>query len=388
VTSTATREAWVLPLAMFLGTFAWSFVFVSLPFHILAISTMDGMATLRWTGWILGVSPLATVATAPLWGRYAERGNPKLLYVLTQVLQGVAFFGMAIARTLPELFLSRLVLGVTGAASTVVFINAGRSGDAREVRRQVAAIQSAMTVGQVVGPLVGAITAVRVGFRTSFVVGGLILIACGLLAQWMLPAPGEAKAPPATARSARVRDVVAVALIVCAGSTQVFFLTAILPQVLPALGVPVGRTLEIGGVLIFASGVAAAVGSVLAPRLEELVPGHRLIAGLLVLSSLAVAALGLSSSVWAYGLLRFVQVLGIAPVFPIVVARIAQSAGGQAIGVINAARIGAAFLGPVVATTLLAWTAPPVLYLVLAITGLACLPLARVGERPGGRARG
>jgi MFS family permease len=373
---------------MFLGTFAWSFVFVSLPFHILAISTMDGMATLRWTGWILGVSPLATVATAPLWGRYAERGNPKLLYVLTQVLQGVAFFGMAIARTLPELFLSRLVLGVTGAASTVAFINAGRSGDGREVRRQVAAIQSAMTVGQVVGPLVGAITAVRVGFRTSFVVGGLILIACGLLAQWMLPAPGEAKAPPATARSARVRDVVAVALIVCAGSTQVFFLTAILPQVLPALGVPVGRTLEIGGVLIFASGVAAAVGSVLAPRLEELVPGHRLIAGLLVLSSLAVAALGLSSSVWAYGLLRFVQVLAIAPVFPIVVARIAQSAGGQAIGVINSARIGAAFLGPVVATTLLAWTAPPVLYLVLAITGLACLPLARVGERPGGRARG
>jgi MFS family permease len=344
--------------------------------------------TLRWTGWILGVSPLATVATAPLWSRYAERGDPKLLYVLTQVLQGVAFFGMAIARTLPELFLSRLVLGVTGAASTVAFINAGRAGDGREVRRQVAAIQSAMTVGQVVGPLVGAITAVRVGFRTSFVLSGLILVGCGLLAQWMLPAPGQAKGSAVTRGSARVRDVLAVALIVCAGSTQVFFLTAILPQVLPDLGVSVTRTLEIGGLLIFASGIAAAVGAVLAPRLEEVVPGRLLIAGLLVLSSLTVAALAMASSVWTYGVLRFVQVLAIAPVFPIVVARIAQSAGGQAIGLINSARIGAAFLGPVVATTLLAWTAPPVLYLVLAVAGLACLPLARVGERPGGQIRG
>jgi hypothetical protein len=46
-----------------------------------------------------------------------------------------------------------------------------------------------------------------------------------------------------------------------------------------------------GSVLIFASGIAAAVGSVLAARLEEFVPGGRLIAGLLVLSSLAMAAL-------------------------------------------------------------------------------------------------
>jgi hypothetical protein len=58
--SSTALGAWVLPLAMFLGTFAWSFVFVSLPFHILAISSWDATATLRWTGWILGVSPLVT----------------------------------------------------------------------------------------------------------------------------------------------------------------------------------------------------------------------------------------------------------------------------------------------------------------------------------------
>lgn len=69
---------------MFFGTFSWSFVYVSLPFHIHRISTWDATSTLRWTGWILGISPLATVAMAPLWGRLAGRGNPKGYFVLVQ----------------------------------------------------------------------------------------------------------------------------------------------------------------------------------------------------------------------------------------------------------------------------------------------------------------
>jgi MFS family permease len=82
--------------------------------------------------------------------------------------------------------------------------------------------------------------------------------------------------------------------------------------------------------------------------------------------------------VWPYGALRFLHVLAIAPVFPLVVARVAQHAGGQAIGVINSARIGASFIGPVMATTVLAWSSPELLYVFLGGAGLACVPLVRV----------
>jgi MFS family permease len=319
--------------------------------------------------------------TAPLWGRLAERGDPKRFYVIVQWLQGIAFFGTAVARTLPELFFCRLVLGVTGAASTFAFIGAGRLRDPKEVRREIAAMQSAMTVGQVIGPLVGAIAAVRLGFRESFVVGGLVLIACGLLVAWGVPSKEAGQVKPGVTRPpARWTSVLAVSMLVLGGSTQVFFLTSILPQVLPPLGVPTDRTLEVGGMLIFASGVAAALGSLAVPRLSDWLPERTLITVLLVVSSVALGAFALAGSVWSYGTLRFVQVLCIAPLFPIVVARIAQSAGGAAIGVINSARIGAAFVGPVVATTLLAVAPPLVLYLVLAAAGLACIPLARVRD--------
>jgi MFS family permease len=283
---------------------------------------------------------------------------------------------MAAARTLPQLLLTRLVLGVMGAASTFAFISAGRAGNPTEVRRQVAAMQSAMTVGAVIGPLSGAIAAARLGFAESFVIGGLVLFGCGALVHRGVPDTEAPPAPPAAHRARHWRETALVSLIVLGGSTQLFFLTAILPQVMTDLGVAAERTLEVGGIIIFASGAAAAAGSLAAPRLAELLPERRLLAGLLVGSSAAAGALALAPGVWSYGALRFVQVLCIAPVFPIVVARIAQSAGGEAIGVINAARIGASFVGPVLATSLLAAGSPLLLYAVLALIGLACLPLS------------
>ena len=365
---------------MFFGSFAWSFVFVSLPFHIQRISTVDPVATLRWTGWILGITSLVTVVTAPVWGRYAARGDPKACYVAVEALQGLGFFVMALASTLPELFFARLVLGAMGAASTLAFIMAGRSLDTDAVRRRIATLQSSMTVGQVIGPLVGAIAAARLGIRGSFVLGGAILLGCAALVHWGVPRPPQPTRAAATAQPLRRREVAAVTLIVLGGSIQVFFFTSILPHVLAGFDVDGSRTLEVGGMLIFVSGVAAALGAMSVPRLAQLFPERRLIGALLVASSVCLAAFGVAGSVWSYGGLRFLQVLSIAPVFPLVVTRIAQHAGGAAIGIINSARIGAGFLGPVAATTLLTWTSPGALYLLLAAIGLACVPLVRLRQ--------
>src|SRR5258705_6337806 len=80
---------------MFFGSFAWSFVFVSLPFHIQRVSTLEPPATLRWTGWIVGITSLVTVMTAPIWGRYAARGNPKACYVPVEGLGGLILIACA-----------------------------------------------------------------------------------------------------------------------------------------------------------------------------------------------------------------------------------------------------------------------------------------------------
>jgi MFS transporter, DHA1 family, multidrug resistance protein len=378
------RAEWVLPASMLLGTFAWSFIYVSLPFHIQRMSTLDPAATLRWTGWILGISPLITVVTAPISGRIGEHVPPKRGFIAVQALQGVGFLGMALARTLPELLVARLLLGLMGAVSTFAFIMVGRSGG--DVRRQVSYIQSGMTLGQVLGPAAGAVVAARIGFRLSFVLGAVMLWACSALVAWGVPAGGGRDARTSGPRRMGRRELVTVCLVVLAGSTQIFFLAAILPQILPPLGVPADATLETGGVLLLLTGLAAALGAMAAPRLAEVVGDRRAVLWFLLGSSVLLAALGPISNVWAFGAVRFLQVLSIAPVFPLAVAAIAQRASGEAIGLVNSARIGAAFIGPVAATTLLSSMPPAAVYLVLAGLGLAVIPLvARLDHRAGAR---
>ena len=372
---------WALPGSLFLGSFAWSFVFVSLPFYIHRMSPLDEAATLRWTGWILGISSLVTVVTAPISGRLAARRSPKQFYVAVQFLQSLGFFLMTLARTLPQLLAARLLLGLMGASSTFAFIMASRQGDAR---RGVAAIQSAMTLGQVLGPPVGAMAAARIGFLESFVIGGVLLWVCGFMVG--LGVPPQAPPAAASARGGRVspREVMVACLLVLTASSQIFFLPAMLPQILPRMGVAADDTLEVGGLVIFASGLAAALGSMAAPRLAEQIDERRAVAGLLGASSALMVALSAASGPVAFAVVRFLQVLCIAPIFPLSVARIAQRASGGTIGLVNSSRIGAAFLGPVFATTLLSWASPVAVYVALALPGLALVPFVGERRRPRG----
>ena len=374
------RGLWALPVSMFIGTFAWSFIQVSLPFYIGKISTLDAAATLRWTGWILGISSLVTMVMAPFSARIFGEKNPKRSYVATQMLQGGGFFFMAASRTLLDLFFSRMLLGFMGAVSTFAFIMVGRSGG--DIRRGISAIQSGMTLGQVLGPAAGALVAARLGFRLSFVMAGFMLWACSALVGWGVPTQQPQGSARDRAQTASVREIATVCLLVLAGSTQIFFLTAILPTILPPLGVPAAMTLEVGGLLIMATGLAAALGSMAAPRIGEIVGDRTTIVWFLAASSLGLGGLALAPGVWSFGIVRFFQVLCIAPVFPLSVAGVAQRASGMAIGIVNSSRIAGAFLGPVLATTLLAWLSPAAVYLTVAALGLLVAPLvASLGLR-------
>jgi MFS family permease len=378
------RVARALTVSMFLGSLSWSFAFISLPFFIQTISPYDSVTTLRWTGWIIGVPSLVTVLTGPAWGRVGARGNPRTYYLLTQLLQGLVFLAMAVTRTLAELLAVRLLLGAMGAASTLAFIIAGRESDPAEVRRQVAAVQLAMTVGQVLGPLGGAVVAARLGFRASFVVGGAILLGSAAFVHWGVRLPPALERPRPAAPRAQAWALVTPVALLLAVSNQLFFLTAVLPQVLPGLGVGAADVVEVGGLVVFVSAVAAALGAVLTPRLAVLLPERLLLVVLLVASDALMAAMALPTEAVGYAAVRFLQVLCAAPIFPLVVARVAQQGSGGAIGVINSARIGGSFIGPVLATSILSVSSPAVLYVTLGLASLACVPLALRRERLAG----
>jgi DHA1 family multidrug resistance protein-like MFS transporter len=369
----------VLIPVTFLGSLAWSFVFVALPFQVERLSTSGPAGTLAWTGWILGVPSLAAVVTGPIWARYGERTDPKAACVLVQTLQGLGFLATALAHSVIELFIARLVLGAVGSFSTLAFVIAGRDADPTAMRRRLGAIQSALVLGTLVGPLPGAIAAARLGFRLTYLIGALVLVISASLLQWGMPSSPTTPREAAAGRRMPTRDIALAAALILVASSQETFLVAVLPNVLPGLGVGMDDLVEAGGLLIFVAGAAAALGGLAAPVLAEQISERRLLVGLLVGSSAALVLLGTARSFWAFAALRGVQCLAVAPFFPLMVAQVARRADASAIGIINAARVGSGFLGPLVATTVLATGSPGLLYVTLGAAGIATAVLLRRG---------
>jgi MFS family permease len=367
----------VLIAVMFLGSVAWSFVFVALPFQVERLSTSGPAGTLAWTGWILGIPSLASVVAGPLWARYGERTDPKAACVLVQALQSLGFVATALARSVIQLFVARLMLGVVGSFSTLAFVIVGREADPTIMRRRLAAIQSALVLGSLVGPLPGAIAGARLGFRLTYLIGALVLAISAALLQWGMRSSPPVSRDVAAERRMPTRDMALAAALVLVASSQETFLAAVLPSVLPGLGVDMDDLVEAGGLLIFVTGAAAALGGLAAPVLAEQISERRLLAGLLLGSSVALVLFGTTRSFWVFAALRGLQSLAIAPFFPLVVAQVARRADASAIGIINAARVGSGFLGPLVATTLLATGSPILLYLALGGAGIATALLFR-----------
>jgi DHA1 family multidrug resistance protein-like MFS transporter len=367
----------VLIAVTFLGSLAWSFVFVVLPFQVERLSTSGPAGTLAWTGWILGVASLGAVVTGPIWARYGERTDPKAVCVLVQALQGLGFMATALVHSVIELFVARLLLGAVGSFSTLAFVIAGREADPTAMRRRLGAIQSALVLGTLVGPLPGAIAAARLGFRLTYLIGALVLVTSAALLQWGMRVPPPVAREAAAGRHMPTRDIALAGALILVASSQETFLAAVLPRVLPGLGVGVADLVEASGLLIFVAGAAAAVGGLVAPVLAEQISERRLLTGLLVVSSVALVLFGSARSFWAFVGLRGVQALAIAPFFPLMVAQVARRADASAIGIVNAARVGSGFLGPLVATTVLATGSSGLLYATLGGAGLATAVLLR-----------
>src|SRR5947209_18981912 len=95
----------MLAIVVLLVSFAWSFVYIGLPFYIEHITTVGASATLAWTGWILGVTSLMSMVTTPLWGRYGTRGGTRTVVVVMQTRQALGFLHAARPGSLLELYL-------------------------------------------------------------------------------------------------------------------------------------------------------------------------------------------------------------------------------------------------------------------------------------------
>jgi MFS family permease len=369
------RDFVVVSTTQFFLAFALNFMLVFLPFYVHRISTLEEAATLRWIGLIMGAAPAMATFGSAFWGRLTDRFSPKGLFERGMLSHAILVILMGFTTDLRLLFAIRVVQGFFGGISTIGLIIVAASSTEDELARRMGVYQSALTLGQIFAPPLGAMAAAAFGFRGAFLASGLMLFVVCLFCQLALsripprPKPSVAEAIPR-------RQIWLAWLVSLVGTMHIIFLPSVLPTILRGFEVPEPQGLVTAGTIVFAYGIAAVAGSYGFSRLAGRIPAARLVLATALGASICQVLLYFGMGTVTFTLIRMVQTGCAAGIFPLILAQIATRSEGKTIGFINTARFAGNALGPVAATFILANSDLFTLYLVLGL-GLA---LAAVGN--------
>jgi len=367
--SAKNRDIAVLVTAQFSLAFAINFMTVFLPFYVQAISPLDEAATLRWTGLIVGVSSAVATFGSTFWGNLTDRFSPKLLFERGVLSHAILVALMGFVTDLRVLLGIRILQGFLGGISTIGLIIVSAISTEEQLARRMGLYQSALTMGQIFAPPLGAMAAAAFGFRGAFLASGLMILAVFVFCQVGLshvpPLPRKSSADEVPRRQRWLAWGVALV-----GTIHIVFLPSILPLVLRDFNVPEGDQLVMAGLVVFAYGLSAAAGSYGFSRLTERIPTRRLVLACALGASVFQVLQILGTGPVTFTLIRMLQTALAAGIFPLILVQVASRSHGGSIGFINTARFAGNAAGPVIATFVLANSTPLILYLILG-AGLA-----------------
>lgn len=152
------------------------------PRHLARLGVSDPDEIALWTGLIFGAAPLVAAFSGPFWGALGDRLGRK--WMVLRALLGIAVFvgAMAYARTAQQLFLLRLIQGLfagfVGPSMTLI----SAQTPSHQQGRTLGALQTALALGTVAGPLLGAVVESNLGPGAIFqLVAGLSLVSALLI---------------------------------------------------------------------------------------------------------------------------------------------------------------------------------------------------------------
>jgi predicted MFS family arabinose efflux permease len=268
-----------------------------------------------------------------------------------------------------------------GGISTIGLIIVAAISREDELPRRMGTYQSALTLGQIFSPPLGAMAATAFGYQGAFFVAGLMFFGVFLYAWFGLcpvgPQPRRAAAP-----ALRRTRLWLIWLVSFASTMQIVFLPSVLPTVLQGFGIAESARVTTAGLMVFAYGASAAAGSYGFGRLAARVPAPRLMLLTAGGASCLQVLLLFGSGPISFTLIRMAQTACAAGIFPLVLVQAVSEGGTESIGFVNASRFAGNAVSPVIATFMLAHAGQPALFLALAAAlGAAALGCFGAGGR-------
>ena len=170
------RTVLFISLSQFGMVASFNFVMVFIPFYVHKISPYSTEQTLIWVGLIMGAPAFLAAIVSTYWGSLTNRFSPKLLFLRGLLSHAIVILLMGFVSSLPALLALRVVQGLLGGISTVGLIIVSSSSPKERVARDIAFFQNCMTLGQLLGPPIGAVAASAFGYRGAFISASALVL--------------------------------------------------------------------------------------------------------------------------------------------------------------------------------------------------------------------
>ena len=222
-----------------------------------------------------------------------------------------------------------------------------------------------MTTGQLMGPLLGAYSASIFGYRAAFVfafiIASIFLIFCH---KYVSNIPLQKK--ESYSDIPFKKSLFWGCGLIFIATLHLTFLPSILPKILEGFQLEEYMALKSAGFIIMSYTVTAILGNYFLSRIASRVGLRKIITTACVLAALFQVLLILSRGVLSFSLIRMMQTGFIAVIFPLTLSIFARDMGGRTVGFLNSSRFVGMAVGPIMATTVLAYSNLLTLYLFIA----------------------
>ncbi|MDE1148471.1 MAG: MFS transporter [Azospirillaceae bacterium] len=347
------RNLFVCLFGSFTTIAGLSLIMPFLPLYVAHLGVTGHAAIVQWSGVAYGATFLGAGATAPLWGKLADRHGRKVILIRASLSMAIAVSLTGLVQDVYQLVALRLLAGVLGGyGSGSVVLVATQSPKAR-AGWALGVLSTGMLAGALAGPLIGGLLPGLIGLRPTFFAAGgaifLTFIATATLIREEARPKGKARLyqGSAWAHVADRRAVYAMLLTACMLMVANMSIEPIITLYVGQVAAPGSDLALLSGLVMAGGALASMLAAPRVGRLTDTMGPWTVVIGCLAATGALMIPQAFVTHVWQLIALRFLMGLTLAGLLPAITTLIRHSVPDGAAGAILGYSTSAQFAGQV-----------------------------------------
>ncbi len=327
-----------MSIAQFLSGIGFSIIFPFLPFYFRELGLKTDQEVLLWMGYIGLAFGITMGFSAPIWGLVADRYGRKLMVIRSMFAGAVVLGLMGLATSPWHIFFLRILQGMTTGTVTASVTMVSSVTPAAQLGLSLGILQTALLLGNVIGPLAGGILADWFGYRIPCGIAFVVLMAGTFL---VIFGSHERFTPPAGKREngfKTMRDILRIEgfTVLLAVYFLVYVLgtliTPILPLYIEELSGNGDKAATLTGIVVGVGGLFSGISAAYFGRLGDRFGHGRILVFSLIASGVLSLPQAVAHNVWELFVERCLLGLMVGGVIPAVNALVSNIISKDKVG--------------------------------------------------------